>query len=316
MKYFFSKLSAFPPCTFVSINQGFSPDCDPASHGGDGRPYAKEAAKTRPVLTWDYSVTEGEGTVLPHCRIRRVFQQRRAESALGCYSGGICYTMAPKLNCLSIFGCAEAYWNPALEPDAFGDGLSEIGPLLEEFEVVPDWGYRPPFPYSPQRLQRSMARLIPLLRQVNPDAKPRLPLAPTLAEFRGSQLFFADLFQKLASAAADFEEAQNVAQAAGKIAANRKTPLALDELDAIIAGPGDFPQKNALRTLCARLRQYDVESLKKSYVDTVYGIYDSGIPTPADPRNGEATNALFKHFHCDLVKPSRGKDQPPQSPGK
>ena len=56
----------------------------------------RQAAKICPVLTWDYSVTEGEGTVSPRCRVRRMFQQRKAELALGCYSGGICYTMAPE----------------------------------------------------------------------------------------------------------------------------------------------------------------------------------------------------------------------------
>ena len=75
----------------------------------------------------------------------------------GCYSGGICYTMAPKLNCLSIFCCAEAYWNPPSSPracwptlaDLSGPERAAIGPLLEEFEVIPDWGYYAPFPYHP-----------------------------------------------------------------------------------------------------------------------------------------------------------------------
>ena len=188
MRYFISKLPEFPPDTFTSINQGFNPDCIPNNaNGGDGRPFAREIAKTHTVLTWDYSVTEGEGTVTPRCRVRRIFEQRRKELALGCYSGGICYTMTPKLNCLSIFCSAEAYWNPALQPDAvladfgrlaFGDELAAIGPLMEEFEVISDWGYYAPFPYSPQRLQQSMAKLHPLLEKIAPEAKSRLPLAP------------------------------------------------------------------------------------------------------------------------------------------
>ena len=198
MRYFLSKLTAFPQGTFTSINLGFSPDCQPDSHGGDGRPYAKEAAKICPVLTWDYSVSEGEGTVSPRCRVRRMFEQRREELALGCYSGGICYTMAPKLQCLSLFCCAEAWWDPGRKPDAvladygqwiFSEERAEIGPLLEEFEVVPDWGYYPPFPYSPQRLRAKMTKLLTLLEKVDADSSPppaacpdhgRLPHQPAL----------------------------------------------------------------------------------------------------------------------------------------
>ena len=48
MRYFLEKLPEFPAGTFTSINQGFSPECAPGSHGGDGRPYAREAAKMCP----------------------------------------------------------------------------------------------------------------------------------------------------------------------------------------------------------------------------------------------------------------------------
>lgn len=175
MEYFLKKLPEFPPDTFTSINLGFSPDGQPGSHGGDGRPYAQRAARTHSVLTWDYSATEGEGTVAPHCRVRRIFERRREEMKLGCYSGGICYTMAPRLNCANLFACAEAWWNPEREPGAvlrdfgrlaFGEELAGIGPQLEEFEVIPDWGYYPPFTYSPQRLQASMAQLGRQLEQL------------------------------------------------------------------------------------------------------------------------------------------------------
>ncbi len=40
--------------------------------------------------------------------VARVADRRREELALGCCAGGICYTMAPQLQCLSIFCCAEA----------------------------------------------------------------------------------------------------------------------------------------------------------------------------------------------------------------
>ena len=310
MKYFLAKLPEFPPGTFTSINLGFSPDCD-NSHGGDARPYAKEAAKTHTVLTWDYSVTEGESTVSPRCRVRRIFQRRREELALGCYSGGICYTMAPRLNCLSIFACAEAYWNPTLEPDAvlaeygrlvFGDELAAIGPLLEEFEVIPDWGYHAAFPYSPQRLQASMAKLLPLLEKADAKAEPRLPLSASMADYRQSLLFFGDLFGKLATVALSLDDAASLVKASGKVPADRKEPLSLDELEQLLADPADFPQKARLRELAARLRQLDVRSLTKRYWHAVYGIYDA-IRQPVDPRAQGATSGLFRRFNAHLAIP-------------
>jgi hypothetical protein len=314
MKYFLAKLPEFPTGTFTSINLGFSPDCHPNTHGGDGRPYARQASKICPVLTWDYSASEGEGTVSPRCRLRRMVERRREEMALGCYSGGICYTMAPKLQCLSIFCSAETWWNPSRTPEAvlgdfgrlvFGDELTAIGPLLEEFEVVPDWGYYPPFPYSPQRLEKAMARLLPLLEKVPGDADSRLPLATTLAEYRGSLMFYADLFRKLAEVAIAVDETSASARASGKVPPDRAGPVPIDDVDQILAEPGDFPQKDRLRALAARLRGLDVPRLTKSYWDRVYGIY-SVIPHPVDPRAQGATSVLFARFNCQYAGP-----QPP-----
>ena len=307
MKYFLAKLPEFPPDTFTSINMGFSPDCH-LTHGGDGKPYARQAARTHPVLTWDYSVTEGESTVSPRCRVRRIFQRRREELAVGCYSGGICYTMAPKLNCVNIFACAEAYWNPSLEPGAvladygrlvFGDELAAIGPLLEEFEVIPDWGYYAPFPYSPQRLRASMAKLRPLLEKIAPDAAGRLPIAPTMAEHRRDLLGFAELFHGLAEVAMTLDDAAAAARASQKVPA-KQTSVSLDEIDELLTAPGEFPQKARLGELAAKLRQLDVRAMTKRYWDTVYGIYDV-IPHPVDPRAQGATSGLFRHFRCPLA---------------
>jgi hypothetical protein len=309
MKYFLSKLPEFPSGTMTHINMGFSPDCLPTSHGGDGKPYAKAAARTNPVLTWDYSVTEGEGTVLPHCRVRRIFQRRNEELAVGCYSGGICYTMAPRLNCLSLFCSAEAYWNPALKPEAvlddyvrliFGEQHAGIGPLLEEFEVIPDWGYYAPFPYSPERLEQSMTVLARSLRKVDPEVEPRLPLAPTMAEYRKSLLFFAELFGNLGAIASGLEHGTRFARLAGKLPPDHKGVMTLDEIGSLLAQPEDFPQKQAIRDIARRIREVDIRSLRKAYWDTVYGIYDA-VPHPTDPRAEGATNVLLRRFHGEAA---------------
>jgi hypothetical protein len=310
MGYFLGRLPEFGPETFTSINLGLSPDCDPKSHGGDGRPHARRAAGIVPVLTWDYSATEGEGTVSPRCRVRRIFERRREEAALGFYSGGIAYTMAPRLNFTSLFAAAEAYWDPARDPGAvladFGrlvfGGDGEVGPLLEEFEVIPDWGHYPPFPYSPGRLEKAMGRLIPLLEKVGPGAESRLPLAVPLREHVRDLLFFADLFRNLATAAASLDEMAAIAKASGRVRADRADPVGLDEAEEFLAGPGDFPGKDRLRELAGRLRSIDVRALRKRYWTTVYGIYDE-IQRPVDPRAEAATETLFRRFHAEAAAP-------------
>jgi len=310
MDYLISKLAEFPPGSLASINLGFSPDGHP-THGGDGRPYAKRAAQGNTVLTWDYSVTEGEGTVMPHCRVRRMFERRREEMALGCYSGGICYTMSPKLNCLSIFCCADAYWNPSRPPEdvltdygrlAFGEELAAIGPLLEEFEMMPGWGYYPPFPYTPQRLRDNMARLLPLLAKVGPSAESRLPLAATVEEYRDNLVFFAELFGNCATIAANVEEATSLAKASGKMPSERKELLSLPELERLLSDSADFPQKKRLSELTAEIRRLDMRQLRAEYWNRVYGIYDDVPPTQA-PRARGATETLFRRFHYELAIP-------------
>jgi len=304
MEYFLAKLPQFPKDTFTSINIGFSPDSLPNSHGGDGRPYAKRAARANQVLTWDYSVTEGEGTVTPHCRVRRIFDRRREEMAVGCYSGGIGYTMAPRLNAANIFACAEAWWNPRQNPDAvlrefgrlvFGEGGADVGLLLEEFEVIPDWGHYPAFEYSPKRLEENMAKLQRLLQQVSLSAESRLPLATPLAEYRGDLLFFAGLFHQLAGSAMAFGELNTLGVAAGM-----QKPVSLDAALGRLAQPGDFPQRAELEKLAGRLRDLDVGSLRQQYWKRVYGIYDQ-IARPADPRAEHATDVFFRHFHAPLT---------------
>ena len=159
--------------------------------------------------------------------------------------------MAPRLQCLSLFCCAEAWWDPARPTDdvlrdfgrmVFGEELTEIGPLLEEFEVVPDWGYYPPFPYSPARLDASMTRLLRLLDRFDPTVGTRLPLAPTPVEYRRDLQFFAELFRKLAGVATTVEEVTAAARPLGVAPANREGLVSLDDLD-------DAPTHSAMENL-------------------------------------------------------------------
>lgn len=101
MRHLVNRLPDFPDGTSVALNMGFNCDGNPAGDQ-DARPWIAEIARTNPVHTWDFSLTEGENAVIPHWRYERLFQRRREERAAGPYQGGICYTMTPKLNLLTL----------------------------------------------------------------------------------------------------------------------------------------------------------------------------------------------------------------------
>ena len=69
MQHLVRRLKEFPTGTLVSLNMGFDPDGTPGG-GRDARPWVREIARTNPVLSWDFSLTEGENAILPHGRLR------------------------------------------------------------------------------------------------------------------------------------------------------------------------------------------------------------------------------------------------------
>ncbi len=304
MEYFLKKLPEFPEGTFTSINTGFSPDSDPTQIGGDGRPYAKRASRLVPVLTWNYSVTEGEATVYPHCRVRRMIQPRQIERELGCYSGGISYTMTPRLQYAQAFCAGETWWNVDRTAEeilsdfgrlTFGEGNEEIGRLIEEFEVVPDWGYYAPFPYTPQRLVEKMGRLDLLLKRVDTESASRLPLATSREQYTETLIFFAELFRDLAEVSmtadqmnADYRRVQPDGAPAG-------IPVSLSAVENLLAEKREFDGRAALESAAKKLRELDVPRLKQLYWTRAYGIYDH-IVAPVDSRTDVAMNNLFNFF--------------------
>ena len=311
MEYLLKKLPEFPKGTFVHINTGFSPDSNPNTFGGDGRPYARRAAESVPVLTWDYYLTEGEGTVFPHCRLRQILQRRKTEVETECYSGGICYTMSPKIQCLNAFCVAESWWNTSRNAEEilhdfgrlyFGEGNEEIGLLLEEFEVINDLGSYTPFSYSPERLFEKMNRLETLLQKVDIKHQPRLPIVAPWDEYVRSIAFFTALFRDLADIAISLEtlkDAYNNTPFGKKSPANAVS-VAMGE-DILLASKA-FEGRDALQLAIGKLRTIDVPGLKKEYWDTVYGIYDH-IIAPVDPRTDYAMNVLFGKFNVSLAMP-------------
>jgi len=129
---------------------GFNPDGNPLAEQ-DARAWAREIAKTNRILTWDYSLTEGENSILPHFRFDRLFQRRKEERARRPTAGDRIYH-DPLLSQLSLFESARSFVDPngdyQLIAGEFcellfgqpGRGLAHYLPL---FEVIPDWGTIP-----------------------------------------------------------------------------------------------------------------------------------------------------------------------------
>ena len=199
------------PCAF-SVNMGFNPDGIPRGDE-DGRPWAKLLAEKADVLTWDFSLTEGENAIFPHYRFQRLFEQRRKERSVGCYSGGICYTMTPLLNSLSLYEAGRSFVDPDADYDAvarefyeraFGSGAGELVEYLPLFEVIPDWGNHVTLDISRSEYHRKMSEFVQKLSSWKDRLNGTFKIFPD-AEFHRKELeFFAEIFRDLSAEFPDY----------------------------------------------------------------------------------------------------------------
>jgi hypothetical protein len=211
MEHLIHRLPDFPSDTSVAINMGFGCDGDPTGEA-DARHWAHEIAKTNRIHTWDFSLTEGENAVFPHWRFDRLFAQRREERDAAPYSGGICFTMTPLLNQLSLFESAQSFINPngdpvALAGDFFerylGSGGREVVQYLPLFEAVPDWGHYVELDIPREELHRKMSTCADLLGDLAGTERTAAPLLPDVATWRAELQFFARLFADLTASSPD-----------------------------------------------------------------------------------------------------------------
>jgi hypothetical protein len=212
MEYFIKRLPSFPQETMVAINLGFSPDGH-AEVGGDARQFAREISKIRPIVSWDYSASEGELINYPHWRLPRMAARRREEVSSAPYQGGIVYTMTPKLNLLSLYAGGQFLLNPDANPDivsrkfcsqVFGAEHAILGELFEAFEVVNGWGHYPRRKWSKPALSKAYSEIIEHLEAADPS-KCTLPIFPNANEYRKDLLWFARMFMTMAGENADRE---------------------------------------------------------------------------------------------------------------
>ena len=213
MTYLLKRLPQFPAETSVAINLGFNPDGNPVGDQ-DARPWAREIAKTHRILTWDYSLTEGENAIYPHYRFQRLLARRREEREAAPYSGGIAYTMTPMLNQLSLYVSAQSFLNPDGDHVTIvGDFLErllgpqgrEVTPYLPLFELVPDWGHYSEITLSRQAYHAKMQELAALLRALQGQVREDLPFHPQPGRYVAELLSWAELFAALSAPAPDYE---------------------------------------------------------------------------------------------------------------
>lgn len=212
MTHLLKRLPDFPADTAVSINLGFNPDGNPGGPD-DARAWAKEIAKTNPILTWDFSLTEGENAVYPHYRFTRLFARRREEREAAPYTGGICFTMTPLLNQLSLYEAARSFVEPDGDPlriaedffaMLFGDASRPLAEAYRLFEVVPDWGAHETVVMPRADYHKRMLDLTDMLEDLAGAVKTGAAFHPVPDAYRQELLFFARLFADLSGPAPDY----------------------------------------------------------------------------------------------------------------
>jgi hypothetical protein len=213
MNYLLKRLPDFPADMMVAINLGFDSDGD-ATLGGDARPYIREVAKTHAVTTWDYSLAEGELICYPHWRLPRMAARRREERATAPYTGGMSYTMSPKLNVLSLYAAGQFFLDQNADPDivsrdfcsqVFGAENAILGELFEAFEVVNGWGHYPRRKWSREVLRGVYAEIIERVESAD-MSKCSLPIYPDPESYRQDILWFARQFHEMAGPSPDREK--------------------------------------------------------------------------------------------------------------
>ncbi len=212
MRHLLQHLADFPDRTVVSINMGFNGNGDPDGEA-NAVGWANEIGRLRPIRTWDFSLTEGENAVLPHYRFDRLFAQRRRERAAAPYRGGICFTMTPRLNQLSLYQAAQSFLDPDADPEALAAGFYErlfgrpgrdLVPLLPLFEAVPDWGNCVQLHLSRGEYHRQMRLLVECLGDLDPAQGQAVAFHPTVEQYLAELRFFAELFAGLSGPAPDY----------------------------------------------------------------------------------------------------------------
>lgn len=291
--YLLKRLPEFPTGTVYSVNM----NRDIASLNREGRtaPYSgvpkdsaysnraivDELRKSVPVLTWDYYLSEHEKAIVPTYHIPALLQVRQEERRWG-YSGGINYTMTPRLNVLTAFAAAEAYWNP---DQSVHDLLEKFSSFVfgrpsvaaEVFPAVatigqPDW----------KIFQERMTRARVILANVRAPELCKLFVAPDAESYRQNLLYYATTYEHLAGIALQIQE---VTFLTGK--------KKLSDAKAWLAESPESQTKDRVKALLAGWSDDTLAAVLRDYRSRVYGIYDLAVGPDV---RADWTNDQYKAF--------------------
>src|SRR5262249_14912102 len=149
----------------------------------------------------------------PHYRFERLFQRRQEEIAAAPYSGGICFTMTPLLNQLSLYETAQSFINPPTDHAQGGETVYErlfgakgrgLASLLPFLGGVPGWGHYVTVKLPRAHYHARMNELADLLRGLQGRERD-VPFHPSPQDYRHELLFFAELFAALSGPSPNYD---------------------------------------------------------------------------------------------------------------
>jgi hypothetical protein len=272
----------FPQDTSFSVNMHW--DINHLFSGAPQDPLHSNRAvvdglrKLAPVMTWDYYLSEREESATPLYRVPALFAARREERQWG-YCGGINYTRTPRLNVLTAFAAAEAYWNPdQTEADVLKNfscyvfGSPELAPAV--FPAVatvgqPNW----------IAFQESMGRASQLLKAAQVPKLCKLFVAPNAAAYRDNLLSYTTTYERLARIALQVQE---VVSLSGKT-----------DINAVKGWLSTVPESQSTRRvqeIMAGWSDFDLAAVIHEYRSRVYGVYDLAA--------GSDVRADLVNSHC------------------
>jgi hypothetical protein len=320
-KYLISKLKQFPPSTIFTLNiNDFTsqPHVRGASFGGgSAAEYMREiSAQGHAIQTWTYhNVAEGEGWIDHQYRIPQIIKQRDLEARFP-ISGGIYYTMTPRLNILTQFACAEAFWDPQVSEQAvmerYTDGVlgtteSKLIEIFPNFAIAPRTGYtfaaadawHPDY----NRILAQMRQSASVLESLKPPEHARFPILISPEEYEGELVGMSRLYERLSTLGLKVEEARGLVQRAPGFKNRPADSIRMnDAREALAQLTAEDEMK--LRLLIQDIEAMDVGKMKTQLRAERYQIF-LDHPTEFSALLPNLIDWFFNSFGADFV-PSPG----------
>ena len=316
-RYLVSKIDSFPADTVFSPNLNDFTSEPPVSGGGLGGGNTVSYIdaihqKGHLIHTWTYFVTEGEGWLNHHDKVKEIIQQRDIEARYP-IAGGICYTMTPALNLLNQFACSEAFWNPHTTASEimhnytegiFGTTAKELTDIFPTYDIGPTVGYtfakapewNPDFP----EIRSQMARNREVLKGLDLTRPARFQLIESAAMYRDDLVYFADLYEQNCGLGAAVASIRSLVKQSPRFHDTPNHEIGLSQAkEALTASNGI--QKDQLAAALRALDAYDIPKMKADYRSRHYQIFVD-YPTEFTSLLPQLIDSFFGAFGADFVE--------------